>query len=54
METGRAKESEHVGDEVESSLEGEEEWAHCSSSATSDGDRAGVLTSSQPERRGWI
>lgn len=27
METGRAKESEHVGDETGSSLEGEEEWA---------------------------
>lgn len=35
---GRAKDTEHVGDEMENSLEGEEEWTHRSSSATNDDD----------------
>ena len=34
METGRATESEHAGDEAESSLEGEEGGAHCTRSVT--------------------
>ena len=37
VETRRAKEIEHI-DEMESSLEGQEEWTHCNSSATNDGD----------------
>lgn len=50
----RAKETEHTGSEMESSLEGEEEGIHCSSSVTSDGAWAGMLTKYPPEKSGWV